>query len=296
MGAHPSRPTIERSQEVQVGLAGRRIEVQGLSLHVVDEGEGDTVLLLHGFPDSSYLWRHQIPALVEAGFRVIAPDLRGFGESDRPERVEAYALPTVLGDVVGILDALGVERTHVVAHDWGAPVGWLLATLFPQRVGRLAVLSVGHPSAFGGVENLEQREKSWYMLLFQFEGIAEELLRRNDWELFRAWTRHHPELDRWIPDLERPGALTAALAWYRANVHPRSALEDTPALPPTPVPTLGVWSTGDAYLTERQMLDSARFVSGPWRYERIEDSSHWMQLDQPERLNALLVEFLSKTA
>jgi pimeloyl-ACP methyl ester carboxylesterase len=277
-----------------VGLPGKRIEVGGLSFHVVDEGEGPAVLLLHGFPDSSYLWRNQIPALVEAGFRVIAPDLRGFGESDKPREVEAYGLQNSVSDVTAILDALEVERTSVVAHDWGAPIGWLLATLFPQRIERLAALSVGHFSTFTNVENIEQRERSWYMLFFQFEGVAEEHLTRNDWELFRALFRNHSELATWIPDLERPGALTAALSWYRANVNPRNSVTDAPALPPVQVPVLGIWSTGDAYLTEQQMVESAPAVAGPWRYERIEDASHWMQLDQPDRLNRLLIGFLKE--
>ncbi len=277
-----------------MGLAGTRIEVGGLGFHVVDEGQGPAVVLLHGFPDSSYLWRNQIPALVEAGLRVIAPDLRGFGESDKPKEVEAYGLQNAVTDVVGILDHLGIERTAVVAHDWGAPVGWLLATLFPQRIERLAALSVGHFSTFGDVQNIEQREKSWYMLFFQVEGIAEEAFRRNDWELFRVWTRNHPECETWIRDLARPGSFTAALNWYRANVNPRSSVTDGPALPPVQVPTLGIWSTGDPYLTEKPMIDSEKAVASTWRYERIEDCGHWMQLDQPDRLNALLIEFLKE--
>src|SRR5437867_9179248 len=108
-------------------LPGTRVEANGLSFHVVEEGKGDPVLLLHGFPDSSWMWRHQIPALVNAGYRVIAPDLRGFGQSDKPEDVEAYAMQTLVQDVVGILDQLGVEQTHVVGHDWGAALAWSFA-------------------------------------------------------------------------------------------------------------------------------------------------------------------------
>ena len=110
------------------------VTVNGLSFHVVDEGSGPPVLLLHGFPDSSALWRHQIPALVDAGHRVIAPDLRGFGASDRPEGVAQYTMPLLIGDLVGILDALGEQRADVVGHDWGAGIGWTLASLMPQRV------------------------------------------------------------------------------------------------------------------------------------------------------------------
>ncbi len=280
-----------------MSLPGRLVEVNGVRLHVGEQGptSGAPVLLLHGFPDSSSLWRHQVPALVKAGYRAIAPDLRGFGLSDRPAGVDAYALPTLLGDTLGLYDALGIARAHVVCHDWGAALGWGLAMFTPDKVDRFAALSVGHFGSFFD-SGIEQREKSWYMLFFQYEGIAEDALRADDWKLFREWTRNHSELPHWIEDLSRPGALTAALNWYRANVNPaRPGLEGTP-FPPVKVPTLGLWSSGDAYLTESQMTASRRFVAGEWRYERIENASHWMQLDQPERVNALLLDWLGRKA
>jgi pimeloyl-ACP methyl ester carboxylesterase len=270
-------------------VADKRIEVSGLSFHVVDEGDGAPVLLLHGFPDSTKLWRHQIPALVAAGYRVIAPDLRGFGESAKPAGVEAYRGELLLGDVIGLLGALGVQRTHVVGHDWGAFMAWMLAGFAPPMVESLTVLSVGHPASFFGT-GLDQREKSWYMLLFQFD-IAEQLLRADDWKLFRDFTRHHGELDRWIADLERPGALTAALNWYRANANPATPL-DPASLPRVRARTLGIWSSLDHYLTEVQMVGSSAFVDGPWRYVRVEGASHWLQVDRPTVVNELLLGFL----
>ena len=130
------------------------------------------------------------------------------------------------------------------------------------------------------------------MLLFQFEGVAEELLTRNDWQLFREFSRGDGDHERHLADLSRPGALTAALNWYRANSDPRRELGSRPPLPPVAVPTLGIWSTGDNYLLEELMLRSEEHVTGPWRYERIEGASHWLQLDRPERVNELLLEFL----
>ena len=278
-----------------MSLPGRLVNVNGVRLHVAEDGPGSgtPVLLLHGFPDSSSLWRHQVPALAAAGYRVIAPDLRGFGLSDKPAAVDAYAIPTLLGDAVGLLDALGVARAHVVCHDWGAALGWGLAMFVPDRVDRFAALSVGHFGSFFDA-GLEQREKSWYMLYFQYEGIAEEALRADDWKFFRDWTRHHAEGAHWIEDLSRPGALTAALNWYRANANPaRPGLGDM-EFPKVSAPSLGIWSSGDAYLVESQMKGSGRFVSGEWRYERFDGASHWLMLDQPERLNALLVEWLKR--
>ena len=275
---------------------GQTIEANGLSFHVVVEGEGPAVLLLHGFPDSSYLWRHQVPVLADAGFKVIAPDLRGFGESDRPQAIEAYGVQPILGDVTGILDALAVERASVVGHDWGAAVAWVMATLLPERVERLVPLSVGHPAGFHAA-GIRQREMSWYMLLFQFPGVAEEALRRDDWRLARELLGGDGDLERYVADLSRPGALTAALNWYRANVPPEVLFAaDAPSLPPVRCPTMGVWSSGDRYLTEELMSGSGAHVQGVWRYERVEGAGHWIPLDAPDHLNRLLLEFLTEGA
>jgi pimeloyl-ACP methyl ester carboxylesterase len=271
-------------------LSTRRVEGNGVTLAVVDEGAGPAVVLLHGFPDSSSLWRHQVPALVGAGFRVVAPDLRGFGESDRPAAVEEYELGRSVGDVLAVLDALEIERAHVVGHDWGAVVAWLTAAFAPGRVERLVAMSVGHPNALRD-RTVEQREKAWYQLLFQFDA-AEELLPRDDWRLFRELLRGDGDLERYLADLSRPGALRAGLSWYRANLAPHLELAERPPVPAVAAPTLGIWSTGDNYLAERGMLRSAEHVTGPWRYERLEGASHWLQLDQPQRVNELLLDFL----
>jgi len=267
-----------------------RVDSSGVGIEVDVAGEGPPVVLLHGFPDSGRLWRHQVPALVEAGFQVIVPDQRGYGRSDKPPEVDAYGLLQISADVVAVLDHLGIERAHVVGHDWGSPVAWLVATFAPERVDHLAVLSVGHPSAFRAA-GLAQQTRSWYMLLFQFEGIAETWLTANGWANFRAWSQY-PGVDDVIADLERDGSLTTGLHWYRANAAPASWIEPPLELPPVAAPTMGVWSTGDFALLEQQMVGSAAHVSGSWRYERLEGAGHWMQLEAPDRLNALLLDFL----
>jgi pimeloyl-ACP methyl ester carboxylesterase len=269
----------------------RRVTGDGVSLAVLDEGDGQPVLLLHGFPDSSHVWRKQVPALTAAGMRVIAPDLRGFGESDKPAEVEEYAISHSVADIVAVFDALGVDRAHVVGHDWGAGVAWALAAFVPARVEKLVVMSVGHPNTLRR-RTIEQREKAWYQLLFQFTDVAEELLTRNDWKLFREFARGDGDVDRYLADLSRPGALTAGLNWYRANAHPRRELEARSPFPAVAAPTLGLWSSGDNYLPEERMVLSAEHVSGPWRYERIENVSHWLQLDAAQRVNELLLDFL----
>ena len=268
----------------------RTVNAGEFTISVTDHGpaDGDVVLMIHGFPDSARLWRHQIPVLVEAGYRVVAPDLRGFGRSDRPGRVADCGMFAMCTDMVAVLDDIGADRAHVVGHDWGAAVAWSLAGMARDRVRSLTAISVGHPGAFAAA-GLAQREKSWYMLLFQFEAVAEEWLSGNDWYWLRRWT-HSEEIEHWIADLSRPGALTSALNIYRANMPPESLLS-SPLTTPVEVPVLGVWSTDDVALTEKQMAGSEAFTTDEWRYERIEGVGHWIPLEAPDRLNTLLIEW-----
>jgi pimeloyl-ACP methyl ester carboxylesterase len=266
-----------------------RVEAGGVGIEYEVTGEGSPVVLLHGFPDSGRLWRHQVPALAGAGFRVVVPDLRGYGRSGKPETVDAYSLPLLAGDVLAVLDDIDAGRAHVVGHDWGAALAWLLATLAPERVDHLAVLSVGHPATF--MRTFEQRQMSWYMLLFQFPGIAERWLSGDGWANLRSWARH-PDADQVIADLEATGSLTPALNYYRANVPPDSWIAPPLELPPVQAPTMGIWSTGDMALTEVQMTDSAQNVAGAWRYERLDGPGHWLQLEAPDQVNQLLLDFL----
>ena len=165
----------------------------GVALDVEVTGEGQPVVLVHGFPDTKRLWSKQVPTLVDAGFQVITYDTRGFGASDKPAEVDAYSIVFLAMDVTAILDQLGIERAHVVGHDWGSATAWATASFAQDRVDHLVALSVGHPSAFAGA-GLPQREKSWYMLLFQFAPQAEQWLTMNDGQNFREWSSH-PDFD-----------------------------------------------------------------------------------------------------
>ncbi len=268
-----------------------KLSTNGITLNVEVRGEGEPVLLLHGFPDSWRLWHHQMTALADAGYRAIAPDLRGHGDSDKPEGVEHYSLLNVLGDLTGLLDELDVERAHVVGHDWGAATGWVFASLHPDRTATLTALSTGHVNSLQRA-GMQQYRLSWYIFMFQFEGVAEEWLSRNDWAFLRSWFRGDELTEERIQRLSQPGALTAGLNWYRANIPPRSWLLDPYPLPPIEAPTLAIWSSEDGALTERQMTQSEQYVTGPWRYERLDGVGHWIPLEVPDKLNALMQEFL----
>jgi pimeloyl-ACP methyl ester carboxylesterase len=266
------------------------IDNDGVDLHFEVTGEGRPVILLHGFPDTGRLWRHQVGALASAGFQVIVPDLRGYGASGKPTGVDAYSLLMVASDVLAILDHLEVDEAHVVGHDWGAALSWVLGSFAPERVDHLVAMSVGNPQSFRSV-GLSQLQRSWYMLLFQFEGIAERWLSDNSWANFREWS-NHPDADAVIAELESNGSLTPGLNWYRANVAPEALVGPPLELPSVQAPVMGVWSSGDFALTEEQMTGSSAYVDGPWRYERLDGPGHWVTLEAPDAVNDLLLDFL----
>ena len=268
--------------------------MDALELAFLDQGprEAPVVVLLHGFPDSSALWRAQAATLVAAGFRVVVPDLRGFGDSPAPAATDAYALPLLMADVLALLDRLGVGEAVLVGHDWGAALGWVLAAYHPARFTRFCAVSVGHPSLLWDLSltGVEQMERSWYVWLFQFEDAAEALLTRDGWALFRAWARHHPECPRQIAQLSRPGRLFAALAWYRANSRPRAFAEGGFSLPRLQVPVLTVWGESDPYVGEVALRDAHRLVDAPCTHVRL-PAGHWPMLDAPQQVSALLCDF-----
>jgi len=272
-----------------VSIKGKTLRVNGIDINVAIEGEGPAVFLLHGFPDSNALWRDVMPALVEAGYQVIAPDQRGFGASDAPPGVTQYRMATIVSDAIAVLDALDISKAHLVAHDWGAFIGWLLAGQHGERFSSYTTLSVGHPSAYRAA-GWEQKRKAWYTVFFQLRGIAEATMKVWNWAVFRKLVRHHPETEHWIEDLSRPGRLTAAINWYRANLWKLYTTD----FPRVCIPVMGVWSADDLALVEDQMIDSERFVDNSFRYERVDDCSHWIPLDEPQRAAALLLDFFEE--
>lgn len=286
-------------------MSTRRIDVGEVRLAVTEAGDpsGEPVVLLHGFPETSHSWRHQLPALAAAGYHAVAPDLRGYGGSDRPPAVDAYAAPKLVGDVAGLIGALGHESAHVVGHDWGGGLAWALAGNRPDMVRSLTILNapVGVVSARLRQEDLAQAARSWYMLLFQFPGVAETWLSQDDFANLRrfvfddaapgAFTEE--DRDVLLGSLRRDGALTAALNWYRANMPAASWLREPPDPPEVTVPTLIIWGEADSNMGPVLLERSAATVTGPLRIERLPGVSHWVQQEVPDRVNGLLVDFLT---
>ncbi len=278
-----------------------RIQANGLTHFVCDSGDeaAPTAILLHGFPDTSDIWTAMTPMLVAAGFRVIAPDLRGFGESDIAARKADYEINAgAIPDILKIMDVLNISRAHVVGHDFGAPVAWSLAAQYPERFTTLAALSVGHPRAYLRAGS-QQLKMSWYIVFHQLRGVCEATYRYKNWMFLRRHWAAHPDIETAITNLKRLGRLTAGLNWYRANLSIARMLrppkwgafgEET-----VRIPTLGLWSDGEKYLTERQMKLSKDYVEAPWRYQRIDGASHWIPGDRPQQCAKMLIDHWRNT-
>ena len=266
-----------------------RIPTGDLVLHAVADGppDGAPVLLLHGFPQTSWSWRGVWPALAEAGFRVVAPDLRGYVPEARPTRVEDYRMSELVSDALAVLDHVGAADAHVVGHDWGAATGWQLAGRHPERVRTLTAVSVPHPVAFRDAlaSDPDQRARSQYMRDWRSPDAEQALL---DGGLSRV-LGDAPGVDaeRYLAVLREPGALTAALGPYRAQ-----SRADLDGLGPITAPTLHVWSDGDAALGPAAAHATGRHVIGPYRFEVLTGVSHWVPEQAPDRLAALLLEHL----
>ncbi|MDB5314130.1 MAG: alpha/beta hydrolase [Gemmataceae bacterium] len=281
-------------------LGHRTLPGDGVRLHAVSAGpaDGPPVILLHGFPEFWYGWRHQLPVLAEAGFRVVALDQRGYNRSDKPTRPKDYAIDVLARDVVAVIDALGVEKAAVVGHDWGGGVGWRVALDHPGRVSRLVVLNCPHPLAMqAAIEgSFAQLVRSWYIFAAQVPGLPEVIARWTDYG-FLTWsvrrsarpgTFSDRDLARYRRAWRRPGALTAMVNWYRAAVRCRP---ETTAGPRVRVPTLLLWGMRDRFLGPDLAAASASLCADV-RFVRFPGATHWVQHEEPDRVNELLKVFL----
>lgn len=288
--------------DAEQAVMHRYADLGDVRLHYVEEGpaDGPLVVLLHGFPEFWYSWRHQIPALAAAGFRVVAPDLRGYNLSDKPRGVSAYRIEVLARDVARLIQACGAERAAVVGHDWGAAVAWTFAMRYPELLARLAILNVPHPARFiRGLRTPRQLARSWYMFFFQIPWLPEAAIRLGRFAGLRRTLRAEParpgafteeDINRYAEALAQPGALTGGINYYRAlfRQNPRRQLRDLRRID---APVLVIWGRRDRYLGAELAIPASEWAPNV-QVEMLADASHWVQNDQPERVNALLLEFL----
>lgn len=273
------------------------IEANQIRLHYVTQGEGELVLLLHGFPEFWYSWRYQIPALARH-FKVVVPDLRGYNDSEKP--TSGYDLDTLSADIRSLIDRLGYTRAHVVGHDWGGAIAWHLAQKFPQSLDRLALLSAPHPQRFAQelLSNLDQLRQSWYVLAFQVPALSDWWLQLNLKQFVRnlfqeqavrkgAFTEEHVAL--YQAALRKPGAIAAALNYYRQIFSAASWLRSPD---PISVPTLVLWGDEDTILSPKLMNGLDQWVAAPFEFKLISHCGHWIQQEAPQTVNRELLNFL----
>jgi pimeloyl-ACP methyl ester carboxylesterase len=284
--------TSPAGDEIRDGYA----EIGDVRLHYVESGDGPLVVLLHGFPEFWYGWRKQIEPLVDAGFRVVAPDLRGYNLSSKPDRFTDYTADKMAADISGLIHQLGAESAMVVGHDWGGSIAWSLAMNHPEAVDRLAILNAAHPRKLNeGLKHPRQLLRSWYFFYFQFPGLPERRARRWHWRFFKRFLRDarpqytEQEIDRYVEAWSQPGAAKALIDYYRAAVRLGSKQE----IHPISAPTLVIWGQGDRYLGPTLAEPHHEDVPNLDRVERLPNASHWVHHDEAERVNELLVDFLS---
>ncbi len=298
--------------------------VNGIRLHYAESGSGDNlVILLHGFPEFWYSWRHQLTALGKS-YRVVAPDMRGYNLSDKPARVENYRLEVLVEDVVGLIDHFGADKAAIVAHDWGAGVAWAVAQKYPERVSKLAVLQVPPAAVWRANISLRQLLRSWYMFFFQLPRLPEWAIGRKDFAALdktfkdtvaRKDTFSDADLEIYKEALRRPGALTAAINYYRANVRRIMSKRNAKGMPERNghrgetkvdqagpggegrirVPTLFIFGEQDFAILPATVRGVGKYIEAPFRELRIADSGHWVQNEAAEEVNAALLEFLEAT-
>jgi pimeloyl-ACP methyl ester carboxylesterase len=271
----------------------------GVDLHVVTAGDpaDPLVVLLHGFPDFWYGWRHQIPALVEAGFRVLVPDQRGYNLSDKPRELSAYRMGRLSGDIAALVASEDRESAHVVGHDWGAGVAWDLSLRYPDRLNRLGILNVPHPAVMERTLKTNPRQllRSWYMVYFQVPGLPEWFLSRDDAAGVASVleSSSNPgaftdtDLRNYRRAYRRPGATRGPVNWYRALFRRRDGAPRERVEAPTQV----LWGDQDDALVPEMATASLDYCTDG-RLERFPLASHWVHREEPDRVNALLVEHL----
>lgn len=306
-GGRPAQgtPRGRRSRGIDDSVAayGSEMDVllhHGMRFEVRDAGppDGPAVVLLHGFPGDLDTFEMVEPLLHRAGFRTLTLHQRGYCDTARPSGVSSYAVPLLVGDVVALLDEAGLDAAHVVGHDWGGVVAWHLAGARPDRVRSLTVLSTPHPQAFRhSLVRSTQLLRSWYALSWQLPLVPEAAMTARGGAVLRRGLVSSglpaDVAERYTAGMLRPGRLTAALDWYRAlGRRPRTGAR----LGAVSVPTTYVWSSGDVALGRRAADDTARFVSGPYRYEVLEGEPHWLPEVLPTEVARVVIDRVTSSA
>lgn len=279
--------------------------VNGINLHYVTAGEGGLVVLLHGFPEFWYGWKHQIPALAKQ-YKVVAVDMRGYNESDKPEGVKNYASQVIAKDIEQLIYSFNASKAHVIGHDWGGGIAWTLAQRFPQCIDKLIVLNCPLPQVLlkNFFTNFRQLKKSWYMFFFQLPALPEKYIGKDLRTFFsrglRGWARNknaftQEDIEEYVKAFQKQGALTAAVNYYRAAFRGGMQGENRKMIP-VEADTLVIWGEEDKALGKELTFGMEKYFRNYFEIKYISNCSHWVQHEYPELVNRYILDFLrSKT-
>ena len=284
---------------IEQSLHHDTVDTNGIKLHYVTQGEGALMLFLHGFPEFWYSWRHQIPEFAK-DYRVVAVDLRGYNDSDKPQAQSAYVMSEFVEDVKGVIEGLGYESCTLVGHDWGGAIAWSFAYTYPELVSRLIVMNLPHPAKFAaGLKTPQQMLKSWYIAFFQIPFLPEFLIQLNDYRLieeaFRGMAINQSaftdaDIEQYKNAFAKRGALTGAINYYRNLPIYLSQKKVWGVLK---MPTLMIWGEEDRALGKELTYGTEEYVQD-LQIRYIPNCSHWVQQEQPQLVNQMMREFLDE--
>ncbi len=279
------------------------VQTNRIRLHCVVQGQGKLVLMLHGFPEFWYSWRHQIPVMAKY-FKIIAPDMRGYNQSEKPEGAENYRMGLLVEDVAGLINSFGEDKAIIVGHDWGAIVSWAFAMAHPEATEKLIIMNAPHPAVWQekAKYNTRQLRKSWYIFFFQTEEVPESYFSRDNYlalklmlskSTVREGVFSEEDLKKFVEAWSKPGALTSSINYYRANISPEIFMKEvSPRFPKITSPTLVIWGEKDLALELEMSKGAEKYIDAPYTIRYIAECGHWVQNEESELVNKYMLEFL----
>jgi len=286
-------------------LQHKFVNVNGIIMHYVTIGNGPLIVFLHGFPEFWYSWRYQIP-FFSKHFKVVVPDMRGYGETEKPAEINEYRIEKLVADIVELIHSLGQEKAIVVGHDWGCAIAWSVAMMLPSIVEKLIVMNMPHLAVFqkNAFRNYEQMQKSWYMFFFLLQDVPENRLSSNNFEflkhLFEISIKRkekftQSDIEDYVSSWSKEGGITGGINYYRANLNAEfwGSLDESIPFPKIKSATLQIWGEEDIFLRKELTEGTNEFVDAPFSLKTIPNCGHWIQQEAPEEVNQVIDEFLN---
>jgi pimeloyl-ACP methyl ester carboxylesterase len=278
------------------------VKVNGIRMHYVTMGHGPLIVLLHGFPEFWYSWRHQISSLSKQ-FKVVAPDMRGYGETEKPVKVDAYKIEKIVKDIVELVQGLGYEKATIAGHDWGGIIAWSIAMMAPDVVEKLIIMNAPHPGVYSKriPKNIKQMLRSWYVFFFQIKGIPELILRSKNYKILKSSLLNslvrkecftEKDIETYVSSW-KSGGISGGINYYRANLSLRYWLNSNAiSFPKIKVPVLHIWAEGDKFLGKELTKNTQEFIDAQYRLHLIPNCGHWIQQEASDEVNGVMIKFL----